>query len=426
MRRIVFLCLAVAVFTLALRAGVSVAAVIPRENADVDQNNVINSGDLLLVVLGTHPRADVNRDGRVNSGDALYVLQSYGPLPRDKYRQPFSSDSPWNTAIGSGAQYGDTGFAMTRDYTVIDVDHWVLTTPADPVREVINDQATWSGPRCSAAVASGKLTSLPDSLLVPDVSGGNLPNNPAAILQPDGRTIVQVNALARCVAGGPVYGVPAATVDIYGKGIPGGHGGSGLSSIGGTVRLGELLGGSIKHAMKVNIPCALYCSPASGPGGGPGWRWPAYTSDQHCGSYACGYGGTRPALQMGSLLALPANLNQATVTAPGQSWPPGMETEVGRRLFYAFQNYGAYVVDDLVWNGTAYAIHVERGVRQEVLAASGIDIDNATPACGGVCGAYWRDWHRIWLNLKVVTNNGPTSVGGGGSPRVPKAPPIGN
>ena len=411
---------------IATAAPARATAPIPRENADVDQNGVVNSAALLHVVRKSHPRADVTRDGKVNSGDALFVLQNYGPLPRDKYKQPFATDSPWNLPIGSGATYTDAAFTISRDYTVIDVDHWIVTKPSDPLWEIISDQDTWLGPRCAATAASGRMARFPDDVVVADVSGGHVPNNAAAILQPDGRTIVQVNALARCAAAGPVYGVPVETVDIYGQGIPGGHGGSGLSSIGGTVRKGELLSGSIKHALKVNIPCALYCSPASGPGGGPGWRGPATTSDRHCGGYACGYGGTVEGLQMGSLLALPPGLTIGNIIAPGKDWPAGMETEVGRRLFYAFQNYGAYVVDDLVWNGTAYALHVERGVRQEVVDTYGIDIDDATASCGGACGAYWRDWHRIWLNLKVVANNGPASVGGGGIPRVSLAPPIGN
>jgi hypothetical protein len=236
-----------------------------------------------------------------------------------------------------------------------------------------------------------------------------------------------VNALARCEAGGPIYGIPVATADIYGQGQFGGHGGSGLSSIGGTIRRGELIDSRpIRHVMKVNIPCELYCSPEVGPGGGPGWRWPAATSDAFCGGFACGYGGTLPYLQMGSLLALPRGLHESTITAPGQPWEPGLETALGKKLFRAFRDYGAYVVDNLEWNGSAYAIHVERGVQEEVLAATGIDIDHSTGACGGVCGAYWRDWHRIWMNLQVVTNNAPSAIGGGGAVRLPDPPPIGN
>jgi hypothetical protein len=403
-------------------------AAVSKEDADVDQNGYVNSADIFLVAQGTHPRADVNRDGVLNAGDLLGVALNYGPVTvaRDKYRQPFASNSFWNMPIGSGAVYADTAFTMSHDYTVIDEDYWIVTTSADPQHEVIDDSSFWNGPRCSATVTSGVLTRFPSSLTVNDISGSYKPNNAAAILQPDGRTIVQLNALARCNVGGPVYGIPVAEADIYGPGRFGGHGGSGLSSIGGTVRSGELLSGTIKHALKVNIPCALYCSPAAGPDGGPGWRWPAATSDRHCGGVACGYAGTIDYVHMGTLLALPPNLNVNTITAPGKSWTPGMETEVGRRLFHAFQDYGAYVVDDLVWNGSAYALHAERGVREEVFANTGIDIDHSTGTCGGVCGAYWRDWHRIWLNLEAITNNGAASVGGGGTPRVPLAPPIGN
>jgi hypothetical protein len=393
----------------------------------VDQSGHVNSGDLGLVALGTHPRSDVNRDGKVNSGDMGFVASSFGPLLRDKRKQPFDSNSIWNMPIGSGATYGDIGFPVSRDYTVVDTDHWIVASSTDPNVEIIDDHDFWSGPRCSATEASGVFTRFPFPLTVPDIGGGYKPNNAAAILQPDGRTIIQVNALARCVAGGPVYGVPVGNSDIYGLGMSGGHGGSGMSSIGGTIRAGELLSSKpIRHALKVNIPCALYCSPLAGPGGGPGWRWPANTSDRFCGGVACGYGGTIPGLHMGSLLALPPTASKTTITAPGQNWAPGLETEVGRKLFDAFQNYGAYVVDDLVWNGTAYAIHVERGVVADVYASTGIDIDHSTSYCSGVCGAYWRDWHRIWMNLKVVTNNNVSSIGGGGTPRQPLLPAIGN
>ena len=423
----------VAAIALVLLALVAIApsratAAVTPQDADVNQDNIINVLDLVAVAKRLTPRADVNRDGAINSLDLQAVAQRFGfLLARDKYKQPFSSDSIWNMPIGSAAKYAYSGFTLSTSYAIIDEDWWLTTTASDPNKEILNDQGVWSGPRCSATSASGRFTRFPDALIVPDVGGGSLPNRSAAILQPDGRTIIQVNALARCLAGGSVYGVPHATVDIYGQGIAGGHGGSGLSSIGGTIRRGELVtGGSIKHALKVNVTCAVYCSPATGPGGGPGWRWPATTSDNHCGTYACGYGATIPTVQMGALLALPPALTETTIDAAGTSWAPGLETEVGKRLFHAFQDYGAYVVDDAVWGGTAYAIHVERGVEDEVGATFGISIDGALQSSGGASGAYWRDYHRIWTNLKVVSNNSSTTVGGGGVPRVPPAPPISN
>jgi hypothetical protein len=40
-------------------------------------------------------------------------------------------------------------------------------------------------------------------------------------------------------------------------------------------------------------------------------------------------------------------------------------------------------------------------------------------------GSKWaRDNDRIVTLLQVVTNNSPTSIGGGGTPRMPPAPPF--
>jgi hypothetical protein len=32
--------------------------------------------------------------------------------------------------------------------------------------------------------------------------------------------------------------------------------------------------------------------------------------------------------------------------------------------------------------------------------------------------------NRLFAQLRLVTNNGPTTVGGGGAPRAPLAPPL--
>ena len=44
----------------------------------------------------------------------------------------------------------------------------------------------------------------------------------------------------------------------------------------------------------------------------------------------------------------------------------------------------------------------------------------------GTGSAWSQDISKLFLALNVVTNNGPASIGGGGTPRVPLAPPIGN
>src|SRR5204863_5207214 len=113
--------------------------------------------------------------------------------------------------------------------------------------------------------------------------------------------------------------------DLYGTGETGSHGGSGLSALGGTVRLGELVpGGTIRHALKLNLDSANYYS------GFGGYRWPAVKSD----AGGAGYGGSIPEDRMGSLLAVKPDF------AIGS-----LESEPGKIVAQAFMDYGGYIVE---------------------------------------------------------------------------------
>ena len=252
--------LTLTLFACALTSSAPAAlAAFTAQDADVNQDNYVNVLDLVAVSRRDTPRADVNHDGVVNSLDFQAVAQFFGTsLLRDKFKQPFSSDSIWNMPIGSGAEVRIRELRPLDELRHHRRGHMGDDNASDPVKEITDDRAFWDGPRCSSTRSSGVFTSVPDSLVVPDVTPNYRPNRAAAILQPDGRTIIQVNALARCVAGGPIFGIYHYTTDIYGQGIKGGAGGSGLSSIGGTIRKGELLpGGAIKHALKINVTCAV-------------------------------------------------------------------------------------------------------------------------------------------------------------------------
>jgi hypothetical protein len=83
------------------------------------------------------------------------------------------------------------------------------------------------------------------------------------------------------------------------------------------------------------------------------------------------------------------------------------------------QEYGGYIVDDTAWDdfGVATEINPSASVRAEFYATYGYQIDDqGTP--------FFADLNTIFAALKVVDNNGPDSVGGGGTPLVPLAPPI--
>src|SRR6058998_1626207 len=205
---------------------------------------------------------------------------------------------------------------------------------------------------------------------------------------------------------------------LDGTGVSGGHGGSKLSSIGGTIRLGELVpGGVIRHAMKVSLDgqANLYFDTSTG-----GFRWPATVADA-CAS-TC-YGGTNAAWRMGALLALPASIDVDGM---------GLETEPAKIFAHAFQNYGAYVVDNAGWS--VYGLDVEfspaGNVEEEFASSWGFTM---TPDSKDVPWA--RDMDRIFGALAVVDNwnlanwqtvaaSGGTLGAGLGPTRTAWAPPF--
>ena len=318
---------------------------------------------------------------------------------------PFSTDSIWNMPVGSRAVYGATGLAAaTAVYG--DVDYFYTLHSSDPVVPLYDDSNVWSGPRCSATQSSGISVNIPTSLIVPDTSGSDTPNNAAAFLLPNGHTLEQVNALARCASGGRIYGVPAEqnggnVEDLYGSGITGGHAGSNLSSIGGTVRLGELTGSSpIRHALKIEVD-GRYLNYSTVK---HGFEWPATAADACAPS--C-YTGSVSTMVQGALLAIPPSATETTL---------GLTTAAGKKLFHALQDYGAYIVDNS--DDPSYNIAVENGVKAEFQTAFGFSFDTSASS------PWLKDIAALFSNLRVITNNGPATIGGGGTPRAALAPAV--
>ena len=262
----------------------------------------------------------------------------------------------------------------------------------------------WGGNRCNASGPPLISVPIPADFMV----SSNSHNSALAVVMPDGQTVVQGQPFARCSAGGP--GTLQALVppaNLYGGGILGAHGGSGLSSLGGTILLNQLVpGGAIRHALKVNLDAGADLFPS------PGFRWPAIRHD----SCAPGcYGGTVPALEMGSLLAIPAGVNINAL---------GLETAPARMLAWTLQNYGAYVADNTTQS--AFSIETEYSPGGSVVTQFQQTWGFPFQAAAGSGTPWSHDINVILANLAVVANNGPLSIGGGGSPLQPLAPPIGN
>ncbi len=339
------------------------------------------------------------------------------PTSRDPLKWPFSSTSIWNMPIGDSAVYVHARLEpVDAEGLSVDEDIIVLT-PWAPMMDVYLNHASWTKEHNRCYPEGGILYSVPcpdDFIYSYDNWEQMTPNAGIASLMPDGRTIVQSQPFSRCEPG-----MPATSKwlfpdqDIYGDGMLGAHGGSGMSALGGAIRLGEAMPGSgpIRHALKINIYAAeniLYDSIDKG------FRWPAVVADGYA-PLLYGKKRTTPFVKgvlMGSLLALPSWMCLDSMN---------FETEPGRIFAQAFQDYGAYVVDDTYRDSWAIISAWEPEGRwvdqfEEAWGFIFITVDDDSP--------WARDMEKIYFNLHLVANNGPESVGGGGKPRQPLAPEI--
>ena len=216
------------------------------------------------------------------------------------------------------------------------------------------------------------------------------------------------------------------TTSVFGDGALGSHGGSGLSGVGGTIRVGELTGERpIGHALKIELQHQWYYglrplqSASAYNGGRRQYVWPATGSDS-CSVNAPGgcYGGTLPSLAPGALLAVPA--------ARSSRIAEKMKTKPGRKILEALTDYGGYIVDDTGGGNTA-AICMESDVNAEMRRTFGY----AMTYPHGVTSSRTDPGHKLFADLllifralHVVVNNRPGAIGGGGTPRIPTKRPI--
>ena len=347
----------------------------------------------------------------------LLSITATGAIARDPLTSPFASNSIWNMPIGSGASYvpanlpavpgGEQWAPMPENE-----DEKIVLRPLAPTTPIYFSDAGWSGQnRCGNT--GGLLTSvpMPTDFVVPH----NRVNSVSTFLRSDGRTLVQAQPVARCSEGGGATGyMVAPPVDLYGDGIRGAHGGSGLSAIGGTLRVGELRPGADapRHALKVAVyarqvlyRCDNYrdC-----------FRWPAVNADTYAvGWYGNIYGNGNSAMKMGALLAIPAWQSLGDLQ---------LETEPGRKLAWTLQNYGAYVVDDTY--AASFGIATESGPDGSLPAQFRADWGYDFEQRANSTQAWSRDMKKLVQALSVVDNNAPDRIGGGGTPRQPLTPPI--
>jgi hypothetical protein len=338
---------------------------------------------------------------------ALQVVSSdLFPASRDPLEWPFAQSSIWNMPIGSEAVYVPANIPPQKQ---VQPEEDILILEVDAPRiNVVYNGTTWRGPsRFPGTVDTNRVivrsARIPDNFVVLDKNM----NYACAILMDDGVTIKQNQPFSRfpnAPFATSTYVYPDDNL-VAGDGIKGAHGGSGMSSLGGTIRLGELLPGAppIRHALKVTLRAQYLFYDAET----KGCRWPAWKADSYAAS---GYKGTFKPLRMGSLLALPPDADIDSF---------GLQLAASLKIARALQDYGAYIVDDPVTS--AYGIAVERSPKGRV-------VDEFEKSYGQPfwqsAGAWSDDMRKLFTRLCVIDNNSPATVGGGGKPRRPLAPPF--
>lgn len=352
--------------------------------------------------------------------DALSGARSR-TITRDRYKWPFASTSIWNTPLGSDAVY--TPLRLSPPTTAYGVDEVYLSfTPRAPLRSLVDRGYWW--PWINGLLVSGRDTGVsvrvPDSWVMSPPARSDTPNRASAALEADGSTAREWQYSVRPAPGTDIsmFGAPRARYSLTGDGLQGrqfgAHGGSAMTAIGGTIRVGELTGlAPIRHALAVTMNMRKWGTQQGGRITN-GSRWPATAADAYWKG-ARGYGtvsGTggvsKPGLGMGSLLAIPPNVDLSTLK---------FETAAGAKLAWTHQNYGAYVVDDSYDKG-AWDVH---RLNVEARAVKQFPALDTYP---GTNTPFGRDMNKIFVRLALVDNNGPTSIGGGGTPRQPPAPPF--
>jgi len=287
---------------------------------------------------------------------------------REAWRWPFSPRSPWNAGVGSAAGFEDASGARTAALDRADVTAWVNADQYSmPVYRAVD----------ADPVATVHRAGQPDvQYRIPNgarPAGGT--DADMHVVDPSGRW---ADESWRMQGRNPSWTVGYhQRVDLWDIGFGTGVRASSASALGGLIRQWELDRGEIRHALALAITGSQL---AAGP------VWPATSED---GDAAAAYHGAVP---MGTYAAIPAAIDVRGL---------GLSRE-GVALALAMQRYGVYVVD----RSGAFALYAEPSVHGAQLADLRRDV--------GVLRGY----------LRVVTNNGPFGVNGGGSPTVAPAPPF--
>ncbi len=309
---------------------------------------------------------------------------------RDPAAWPFTSGSPWNTAIGSGAKF------VAVESPALDFSgRGLVVHPAANDRTLFIARATNPEVPVFRRFGPGELMRL--RLPVDALRDMARPLN-CTIIDPQLGLAHELIIAGR--AGEGVEAMLCYTNSIEGSGIPPhqfGHTYSGLPLMAGIIRDGELQRG-IRHVLSAAV---IHSGLTRAGSGGATFVWPARHSpmDSRRLDAITNTGN----IHFGTLLAIPPDVDVANLGLGTNG--PAFE------LARALQDFGAYVTHSF-----GPAPDDGQGWRQPHLQ---LFADGPT---GDDLRAISRDAAKLAGLLRVVSVNGPRNIGGGGTPRRPAAP----
>ncbi|QOG22158.1 MULTISPECIES: hypothetical protein [Bradyrhizobium] len=317
---------------------------------------------------------------------------------RDPRLQPFSNASFWNTPLGKGASFQDpqeTETAMIRNesvgghaasYAWIGVDLLKIDRQKadDPVMRWEYKGRSSTGPWLSSSPVNGGSFELKTPHNIQFLGGTD---RYAAIITEDGHYAYEVWKGSYDPTANVYRAHYVVLTDLYGLGKASRDGASegirafGGSLLGGLIRCHELEQGVIPHAM------AMVISPTQLRRGATMAEqkvWPATATDLGGRNT---YSGNVP---MGALFAIPQSVDLTKLDLS----PEGMA------LARAYATFGGYVVD--------------AAARTNIIAVTETGCNKAQT------DNLQRDKRKILAQLRMVTNNGPDSIGGPGERVAPR------
>ena len=281
--------------------------------------------------------------------------------------------------------------------------------------DIDTNTADWN-PNLSRCAPEGGLrwsAPIPPTFVVPDPMQST-PNTGLAGA-PRGRTHGQTNTTVRALHGKPNQAPVTMCSRLrisYGPGIPGAHGGSSLSAIGGTLRLGELRPNMDPphHVLKLELFAHVdYYNDGKQ---ADCYRWPASNCDGDFDrrTSSIEYGG-KCIPQARITVALPTTCPSRASIDDGTCCAARVDAPELRRV--PRRRHGVVGDCDLDGAGTL------GNFTDQFKTDWGFPIDT-----GGTTSTFAKDMAKLIAALEIVDNNATNNVGGGGTPLQPPAPPI--